>query len=319
MHREPAWDRRDAERARRSSADGAEAPPVRLKGSQKQKVTSKRERLPESPSDDNQNSGEQRKDSHDDARDGQRREAHNSCENQPDREEKHPQTACGNQSHGLTSGDGLFNTNAIGCGSSRSCLSALTTGGPTPASGYNPAVRARLWLFVACMQAACGGGTSPVQPSTPTIFPPTTIATGEYRLMLTMSTSGDPVCTGSGCVTASLCVSTGGVQPIAISVPIEVRAERTGDDVAIRPEDGSATFRMNLRISGAALSGTASGQFRSGGHVVTVDGGTPQSAATVMGTTAPVFASGSLEGAIMIGGAGCSNNGHRWSLLPRLP
>lgn len=122
-------------------------------------------------------------------------------------------------------------------------------------------------------------------------------------------------------MTISLCVG-GGVQPIAVSVPIEVRAERMGDVVEIRPEDGSATFRMNMLITGVALYGTASGQFRSGSLVVTVDGGSPQSAATVTGSTVPVFASGfasgSLEGSIMVGGAGCSNNGHRWSLLPRL-
>lgn len=136
--------------------------------------------------------------------------------------------------------------------------------------------------------------------------------------MLTLATVGDPVCTGGGCLTMSLCASAAGVQLIGISVPIEVLVERMGDDVTIRPEDGSATFRMNLRVSGTTLSGTASGQFRSGGYVVTVDGGTPQSAATVTGTTVPVFASGSLEGAVMIGGAGCSNNGHRWSLVPPL-
>lgn len=156
-----------------------------------------------------------------------------------------------------------------------------------------------------------------MQPSRPNGSASTSLASGPYRLTLSMSTTGDSVCNnGSGCVSASLCLSSGGVQLIGVSVPIEVRVERTGDDVVIRAEDGSATFGMNLRIRGSALAGTASGEFRSGGHVVTVDGGSPQSAATVTGTTAP-FPSGSLEGAITIGGAGCSNNGHRWSLLPR--
>jgi NaMN:DMB phosphoribosyltransferase len=49
---------------------------------------------------------------------------------------------------------------------------------------------------------------------------------------------------------------------------------------------------------------------------VSVDGGTPQSAATVAGRAAPVLVAGTLEGAVMIGGTGCSNNGHRWTLAP---
>jgi hypothetical protein len=154
-----------------------------------------------------------------------------------------------------------------------------------------------------------------VQPSTD-ISPASNLATGTYLLTLTMSETGDPICTGAGCVAVSLCASTGGVQPIAVSVPIQVRAERTGDVVAIYPVEASATFRMNLRISGIALSGTTSGQFRSGALVVAIDGGRPQSVAMVTGIAAPGprFASGTLDGAIMMGGAGCSNNAHRWSL-----
>lgn len=133
-----------------------------------------------------------------------------------------------------------------------------------------------------------------------------------------MSTTGDPVCTEGGCATLSLCVSAAGAQLIGISMPIEVRAERTGDEVAIRPLDPSATLRLNLRIAGAQISGTAAGHVISGGHVVSVDGGKPQSAAAVTGTTASVFPSGSLHGAVSIDGSGCSNNGHAWSLRPPL-
>jgi hypothetical protein len=168
-------------------------------------------------------------------------------------------------------------------------------------------VDTRVVLLVACMAAACGEHSAPVQPST-------TLQTGTYRLTLTMSVSGDPICTGAGCA-VNPCDSTGGV--VASSLPIDVRAERTGDEIAIHPVEPSATFRMNLRLSGIALSGTASGQVRSGGVVVATDGGRPQSAAVVTGIAAPGgprFAAGTLEGVIAFDGAGCLNNAHRWDL-----
>ena len=104
--------------------------------------------------------------------------------------------------------------------------------------------------------------------------------------------------------------------------PIEVRAERTGDEIAIHPVEPSATFRMNLRVSGIAVSGTASGQVRSGEVVMATGGGRSQSAAVVTGIAAPAgprFATGTLEGVITFDGAGCSNNAHRWDLDQPLP
>ena len=99
---------------------------------------------------------------------------------------------------------------------------------------------------------------------------------------------------GRRCAAVSPCGSTGGV--VAVSVPIDVRAERTGHEIAIHPAEPSATFRMNLRVSGIALFGTASGQVRSGGVVVATDGGRPQSAAVVTGIAAsgPRVAAGTL-------------------------
>jgi hypothetical protein len=173
--------------------------------------------------------------------------------------------------------------------------------------------RARLGLLVACIAAACGEHSTPMQPSIPIL------ATGAYQLTLTMSVTGDPVC--AGCAEVRPCGTTGGVG-VAVSVPLEVRAERTGDEIAIRPVEPSATFRMNLRVSGIAVSGTASGQVRSGTSVVATDGGTPQSAALVTGIAAPGpprFATGTLEGVITLNGAGCSNNAHRWDLDQPLP
>lgn len=173
--------------------------------------------------------------------------------------------------------------------------------------------RARLGLLVACFAAACGGHSTPAQPSTP-ILP-----TGTYRLTLTMSATGDPICTDAGCAAASACGTTGGV--VAVSVPIEVRAERTGDEIAIHPVEPSATFRMNLRVTGLAVSGTVSGQVRSGGVVVATDGTGPQSAAVVTGLAAPGprSATGTLEGVMTLDGAGCSNKAHRWDLDQPLP
>jgi hypothetical protein len=169
--------------------------------------------------------------------------------------------------------------------------------------------RARLGLVVACIAAACGESSTPVQPSAPIL------QTGQYRLILTMSATGDPICTGAACAEVSLCGKPGGF--VAVSLPIEIRVERTGDDIAILPVEPSATFRMNLRVSGIAVSGTASGQVRSGGVVLTADGGRSQSAAVVTGIAAPAgprFATGTLDGVITFDGAGCSNNAHRWDL-----
>jgi hypothetical protein len=172
---------------------------------------------------------------------------------------------------------------------------------------------ARLGLLLACMAAACGEHSTAVQPST-AILP-----TGAYRLTLTMSVTGDPICTGAGCAAVSSCGTTGGV--VAVSVPIEVRAERTDDELAIHPVDPSATFRMNLRVSGNAVSGTASGQVRSGGVVVATDGGRAQSVAVVTGIAAPGprVAAGTLAGVITFDEAGCSNSAHRWALDQPLP
>lgn len=147
------------------------------------------------------------------------------------------------------------------------------------------------------------------------------LVTGEYRLTLTMATTGKPICAGGFCTSSSLCASTGNVQPVSISEVIKVRAERTGDDFVIRPVDSSATFRINLKIDGTAVGGTASGEFRSGQWVVAIGDGTSQSAATVTGIVgrAPIFVLGALDGGIMMNGSGCSNNAHRWSLDALLP
>ena len=172
--------------------------------------------------------------------------------------------------------------------------------------------RARLSLLVACMAAACGEQSTPVQPSTP-ILP-----TGAYRLTLTMSVTGDPICTGAGCAAVIPCGTPGGL--VSVSLPIEVRAERTGNEIAILPVEPAATFRMNLRVSGMAVSGTASGEVSSGRMVVA--GARPQSAAVVAGIAAPAgprFATGTLEGVITVDAAGCSNNAHRWDLDQPLP
>lgn len=162
--------------------------------------------------------------------------------------------------------------------------------------------------------AACGARSTPTRPSPATVD----LASGSYNLVLTMSTTGDPTCTGVGCSTASLCYGISGAAPlVAISVPAAVRVERVADAVTVRPDDATATFRMDLQIAGTALSGTASGQYRSGATTVRVDNGTPVGAAVVTGTLLAPFVSGRLTGAIDIGGTGCSNDGHRWTLTPR--
>jgi hypothetical protein len=88
------------------------------------------------------------------------------------------------------------------------------------------------------------------------------------------------------------------------------------------PVEPSATFRMNLGVSGISVSGTAAGEVNSGGGgVLGAAGARPQSAAVVTGiaTAGPFVATGTIDGVIMIDEAGCSNNGHRWALDQLLP
>jgi hypothetical protein len=170
----------------------------------------------------------------------------------------------------------------------------------------------RILLAAALVVAgSCGG--SPMAPSTGAPSSPALLASGSYLLTVSMSTSGTSGL--SSCVSLTI----GGAPPAfaAVFVPTPVHVERVGNSVTIAPDDPSATFRMQLQIAGAALSGTASGQYGSSATPITVTGRSSEASAAVTGTIGASFASGALEGTVGVAGWSCTNNGHSWMLGAR--
>jgi hypothetical protein len=140
--------------------------------------------------------------------------------------------------------------------------------------------------------------------------------TGTYALTVSMSSSGDPICNNGICFSAGLCINVG-EPPSMRAVTTAVHLERSGDTISIRPEDPSASFRMELHVEANALSGTASGQFRDGNVQLSVVSGQGQSAAAVTGTVQAASVAGKIDGQVGLGGYSCSSNGHTWNLVPR--
>ena len=169
-------------------------------------------------------------------------------------------------------------------------------------------------LIVLLTLLGCGGGHS--TPASPT---PTTavvdLVPGTYALTLTMSQQGDPVCNGGFCTSVGLCIAFGALPPVRTLATV-VSLDRSGDAVTIRPQDPSATFRLDLSIDGTALTGTASGQFRDGALQISV-AGAGQSAGVASGTLLAGSVAGRIDGQVSIGGYSCSNNGHMWTLTQR--
>jgi|SRR5579872_930981 len=157
-------------------------------------------------------------------------------------------------------------------------------------------------LAAAILVASCGGRTTSPTASTPVASLPS----GAY--VLTLSITGAP----SG---FSFCVSSGAPpgQPGG-GLPTNVQVEQTGSTVTITPEDSTATFRMDLQMSGAVVSGTASGEYRSGDTPVTVTG-LKSDIAGAIGTVAGSGAAGNIDGSVAIPGVSC--NGGNWSLTTR--
>ena len=165
-------------------------------------------------------------------------------------------------------------------------------------------------LVVPLTFLACGGHSTPTSPTSAVLD----LVPGSYALTLTMSQHGECPDGTSICMTISLCVGAGG--PSASTVTTVVRLDRSGDAVTIRPEDPSATFRLDLHVTGSDVAGTASGEFRDGALRVAVASG-GKSAAAATGTVLTASVAGKLDGDLSIGGYGCANNGHTWTLAPR--
>jgi hypothetical protein len=168
-------------------------------------------------------------------------------------------------------------------------------------------------LIVLLTLLGCGGHATPASPT-----PITTIVDlvpGTYALTLTLSKQGEPVCNGGFCTSVGLCIAFGEPPPTSTLATV-VSLERSGDAVTIRPQDPSATFRLDLSIAGTALAGTASGQFRDGALQISV-AGAGQSAGVATGTMLAGSVAGRIDGQVSIGGYSCSNNGHTWTLTQR--
>jgi hypothetical protein len=167
-----------------------------------------------------------------------------------------------------------------------------------------------LLLLATLALTACGG--TPTAPSTPAPQSAGPLDSGSYLLTVTMATSGT-----SGFTTcASLTIDTSAVL-VGVAVPTPVHVERTGTIVTIAPDDASATFRMQLQVAGANLSGTASGQYSSSATTVAVAGRSGAAPATLIGLLGGASASGMLDGTVSVDSGTCSNNGHSWTLRPR--
>jgi hypothetical protein len=162
------------------------------------------------------------------------------------------------------------------------------------------------WLKVAIFDAS------------PTATPVSALPSGAY--VLNVSIGG-----GGGLFTA--CVSSGALDIGGLATNVEL--QQTGNTVTIQPDDSTATFRMELQMSGATLSGTASGQFLSTGRVVAV-GGQGESPAAAVGTASSSGAGGNLTGNVSASGTsgtvsaggivstgGLTCNGGNWSLTTR--
>jgi hypothetical protein len=160
---------------------------------------------------------------------------------------------------------------------------------------------------------SCGGGLTPPTISTPVPALPS----GPYVLNVSI---------GGGGGQFSTCVSSGALDTGALAANVEL--QHTGSAVAIQPDDSTATFRMDLQMSGATLSGTATGQFLSTGRVVAV-AGQGAAAAAVVGTATNSGAGGNLTGNVsasaggtvgaggIVSTVGVSCNGGNWSVSPR--
>ena len=159
--------------------------------------------------------------------------------------------------------------------------------------------------------ASCGGRSMSPTASTP--IP--ALSSGPY--VLNVSISGPSF-------GFTFCVGTPTLADIG-ALATNVELQHAGNTVTIQPDDSTATFRMDLQMSGATLLGTASGQFVSGERVVAVtgQGGSP---ATVAGTASTSGAEGNFtgnvgaSGSVVIGGPqvpGLTCNGGNWTLAQR--
>jgi hypothetical protein len=172
----------------------------------------------------------------------------------------------------------------------------------------------RVFAVAALLAASCGGSMSPTASTPIPVLP-----SGAYVLSVSI---------GGTSFGLSFCVSSGAGAVDTGALVTNVELQHTGNTVTIQPDDSTATFRMDLQMAAATVSGTASGQFISTGRVVAV-AGQSGSAAAAVGTASSVGAAGNLTGNIGASGPGLAGpggivntasvacNGGNWSLTPR--
>jgi hypothetical protein len=169
-------------------------------------------------------------------------------------------------------------------------------------------------LAVLILAASCGGGS--MSPTVSTPLP--ALPSGAYVLNVSIGGAGGQF---------MFCVSTGTLDIGGLSTNVEL--QHTGGSVTIQPDDATATFRMDLQMSGDTLSGTASGQFLSTGRVVAV-AGQGASTAEAVGTASSSGAGGNLTGNVsanttsgtvgaggIVSTSGLACNSGNWSVTPR--
>lgn len=172
-------------------------------------------------------------------------------------------------------------------------------------------------LVIPLTVLGCGGSSSPTSPASPTSTL-LGVVSGAYALTITMSSSGEPVCDNGLCASLSLCSGASGA-PSVRTLTTVVRLDRSGDAISVRPEDATASFRMDLSMAADTVAGTASGQFRDTAQQLSLTitaGQVGQAAAVATGTVLTSSVTGKIDGQVGIAGYSCSNNGHIWTLVP---
>ena len=172
-------------------------------------------------------------------------------------------------------------------------------------------------LLIPLTFLACGSKSSPTAATSPSTV--LDLVPGAYALTITMSSSGEPVCNNGFCTSVGLCGGGSGI-PSVRTLTAVVHLDRSGDAIAVRAEDVTASFRMDVSMAANTVTGTMSGEFRDATHQLslTIRGGQPsQAAAVATGTVLTASVAGKIDGQLGIAGYACSNNGHSWTLVPR--
>jgi hypothetical protein len=169
----------------------------------------------------------------------------------------------------------------------------------------------RVVIAAALVFAGSCGGSSPTSPGGATVQPrAVSLPAGPYTLAVGLSPTGLPVCQNGVCSSTSLCVG----NPVATDSQFDVTLERSGDDATARVAGSGTQLLLTLRLASASVTGSiAGGAINAAGAQIAATG--------VVTGAAPgdptIAVSGNIDGQVSVSGAGCTNNGHTWSLRAR--